>query len=88
MSVQEGRYGYPKIKFSSYVAKFAGKIGIELMLFFVRFLVSEIQSILVIIVCNFTSVFLKCFRSCFFFLFINDAYLRRCTMLCSELIYS
>ena len=49
MSDQKGRFGGRKIKFSSKVAKFAGKIGIELTLiycmydfFFVRFLVFEI----------------------------------------------
>ena len=34
MGVQKGRYGLPKIQFSSKVAKFAGKIGIYLTLIF------------------------------------------------------
>ena len=34
MSVKKERYDRPKIKFSSIVAKFAGKIGIDLTLIF------------------------------------------------------
>ena len=34
MGVQKGRYGCLKIKFSSEVAKFAGKIGIDLTFIF------------------------------------------------------
>ena len=48
MDVQKGRFGRPKIQFTSIVSKFAVKIGIDLSLifhindFFVRFLLFEI----------------------------------------------
>ena len=32
MGIQKGRYGHPKIKFSSKVAKFAEKIRIDLIM--------------------------------------------------------
>ena len=72
MIVQKDQKDAQKIRFSLKVAKFAGKIRIDLKMnfcinsfFLVRLLVLEIQSILVMIEFKFYKCFTKCFGSFF-----------------------